>query len=295
MNIFLFLLYKLIIILEFAFVSCSEIDSINNSSWRLVWSDEFNDPTLNTSDWSPAVGCGGWGNRELECYTSNRAENARIENGSLVIEARVEPGFHLKTSDGTDQHSDFTSARLNSRHAWVYGKFEARARMARGNELWPAIWMMPQHSKYGAWAASGEIDIMELRGNNVHEFSSTIHYGGNWPNNIASGSGFRHYAADLSADFHTYGIEWEPKQMRWYFDGVEYHRESLDRMMWSHRGPNNPYTKNGQPFDQPFNWILNVAVGGTFFGSGPYITPEQARKEWPKNTLEVDYVRVYQK
>ena len=93
-----------------------------------------------------------------------------MENGHLVIDVKVE--------DFEGKH--FTSGRIHSKHAWTFGKFEARARLPSGHHLWPAIWMMPRDSKYGTWAASGEIDIMELRGDKPHEIMGTIH-GGSWP------------------------------------------------------------------------------------------------------------------
>ena len=87
----------------------------------------------------------------------------------------------------------FTSGRIHTKHAWAYGKFEVKARMPKGKQIWPAIWLFPRDSKYGMWAASGEIDILELRGDNPHEIMGTIHYGGSWPNHIHSGSGERLY------------------------------------------------------------------------------------------------------
>ena len=254
------------------------------ADWHLIWQDEFNSNHLNESEWTFQVGTGdgGWGNHELEYYTNNRHENTRVENGHLVIDVRVEDF----------QGSHFTSARLNSRRAWTYGKFEARARLPSGHNLWPAIWMMPRDSKYGVWAASGEIDIMELRGDKPHEIMGTIHYGGSWPNNIFHGSGERYYPQDFSQDYHTFAVEWDRNSIKWLLDNNVYHEENINRIMWSGKG-SNPYHANGQPFDQPFYWILNVAVGGNFFGNGPYVSPGEARG-WAKHTMEVDYIRVYQ-
>ena len=254
----------------------------SQAEWRLVWQDEFNGNQLDLNQWSYEVGGNGWGNNELEFYTYNRTENARIENGNLVIDVRVE----------NYRERQFTSARLHTRQAWTYGRFEARARMPNGHNLWPAIWMMPQDSIYGIWAASGEIDIVEYRGDNPDRIEGTAHYGGTWPNHIYSGSGPRSFSVNFSQDFHTFALEWDHKQLRWYMDNQQYFTLDIDRMLWSGKGV-NPYTKNGQPFDQPFHWMLNVAVGGNFFGPGPYVTPDQAR-QWPKHTLEIDYVRVYQ-
>jgi len=252
------------------------------ADYALVWEDEFNGTTLSDADWLYQTGCDGWGNNELECYTEKRKENVYTTNGVLTIHVVVE----------AYQGKQYTSARLNSRKAWAYGKYEAKAKMPKGKHFWPAIWMMPQDSKYGGWAASGEIDIMEYRGESANITQGTIHYGGSWPNNKWSGSGEKTFPFDLSADFHTYGIEWDTKEFRWYVDEKQYHAESIDKSMWSGKGT-NPYTKNGQPFDQPFHWILNVAVGGNFFGNSPQLTVAEA-KAWPKPTMEIDYVRVYQ-
>jgi beta-glucanase (GH16 family) len=252
------------------------------ADWQLIWADEFNGAALNTSEWTFQTGCNGWGNNELECYTDNRRENARVEAGHLVIDVVVEEfqGHH------------FTSSRMNSRKAWTYGKFEARAKAPAGHHLWPAIWMMPKDSKYGVWAASGEIDIMEMRGDAPRVTMGTIHYGGSWPNNVYHGSGEKTYAFDFSADFHTFGLEWTKNDIKWFVDGNLMHTENINKMMWSGKG-NNPYNHNGAPFDAPFYWILNIAVGGNFFGGGPYVTPAEARG-WMKPTMEVDYVRVYE-
>lgn len=253
----------------------------SHAAWVQVWADEFNGNALNTSEWTFQTGCDGWGNNELECYTANRAQNARVEGGHLVIDVVVEDF----------QGKQFTSARLNSKPSWTYGKFEARAKMPSGHHLWPAIWMMPRDSKYGGWAASGEIDIMELRGDSPHVTMGTIHYGGAWPNNVYQGSGEKTYPFDFSADYHTFAVEWDANSIKWLVDDKEMHTENINRMMWSGKGT-NPYTKNGQPFDQSFYWILNIAVGGNFFGGGPYVSAAQA-KSWAKPTMEVDYVRVF--
>lgn len=188
----------------------------------------------------------------------------------------------------------FTSARLFSRHAWTYGKFEARIKAPAGKHLWPAFWMFPLDSKYGIWAASGEIDIMEIRGQKLNVNQGSIHYGGSWPNQAYSGSGEKTFPHDFSKDFHTFAFEWTQTDMKWFIDGAQFHQENINKMMWSGKGT-NPYSKNGQPFDQPFKFIINIAVGGTFFPEniyGPQVTLQEA-KQWPKPTMEIDYVRVF--
>ena len=141
-----------------------------SAAWHQVWSDEFNGNHLDDNNWVYETGC-GLTNNEEQCYTSHRPQNVRVENGHLVIDVKVEEY----------QGRHFTSGRVHSKHAWTYGRFEARARLTSGHHLWPAIWMMPRDSKYGQWAASGEIDIMELRGDKPHEIMGTIHYGGTAP------------------------------------------------------------------------------------------------------------------
>ena len=188
----------------------------------------------------------------------------------------------------------FTSARMVGKPAFTYGKMEARAWLPAGKHLWPAIWMMPRDSKYGVWAASGEIDIMEYRGERPHVTLGTIHYGGSAPNNKYSGSGEKTFSQDFSKGWHTFGIEWSPTDIKWFVDGQHYHTENINRMMWSGKGK-NPYNKNGQPFDQAFHFILNIAVGGNFFPEhrfGKQVTPDEA-KHWAKPTMEIDYVRAF--
>ena len=240
----------------------------------LVWADEFDAGQLDPEVWFFETGDGsdygipGWGNNELQYYLP---DNAWLENGLLTIEARAEStnGF------------SYTSARINTRDrfAFRYGRIEARMRLPGGQGLWPAFWLMPQEDLYGTWAASGEIDIMEAvnlggaGGNDVH---GTIHYGGEWPNHASSGEGYL-VPADATAEFHTYAIEWDALEIRWYVDDVLYAMQNF----WYSTGGAFP-----APFDQPFYIILNVAVGGNWPGSpdGSTVFPV---------SMEVDWVRVY--
>lgn len=146
----------------------------------LSWYDEFDGSRVDPDRWSFEHGTGsqfgldGWGNNELQYYTS-RTENARVADGLLTISARRE-------SFGGQA---YTSARLTTRghFAQTGGRFEMRAALPLGQGLWPAFWMLPATTSYGGWAASGEIDIMEARGQSPGKVVNTIHYGGSWPNN----------------------------------------------------------------------------------------------------------------
>lgn len=240
----------------------------------LVWADEFDAAQLDPEEWFFEEGDGsqygipGWGNNELEWYLPN---SAQLENGNLVITARNE------MSNG----KDFTSARINTRDrfAFRYGRIEARIRLPGGQGIWPAFWLLPQDDAYGTWAASGEIDIMEavnLGGAGGNEVRGTIHYGGTWPNNVLSGEGYV-VPADATAEFHTYAIEWDATEIRWYVDDVLF----AMRNTWYSSGGAFP-----APFDQPFYILINVAVGGNWPGSpdGSTVLPV---------TMEVDWVRVY--
>lgn len=152
-------------------------------------------------------------------------------------------------------------------------------RLPGGQGLWPAFWLLPQNSPYGGWAASGEIDIMEavnLGGSGGNEVHGTIHYGGEWPNNRWSGAGYL-VSSSAQDDFHTYAVEWDNAEIRWYVDGVMYAMQNS----WSSTGGAFP-----APFDEPFYIIFNVAVGGNWPGS------PNANTVFPV-TMEVDWVRVY--
>jgi beta-glucanase (GH16 family) len=240
----------------------------------LVWSDEFDAAQLDPESWYFEEGDGsqygipGWGNNELEWYLP---DSALLENGMLVITAREE------ASNG----KNYTSARINTRDrfAFRYGRIEARIRLPGGQGIWPAFWLLPQDDVYGTWAASGEIDIMEAinlgasGGNTVH---GTLHYGGEWPNNVSSGSGYE-VATDATTDFHVYALEWDAMEMRWYVDDVLYAMQNN----WSTTAAPFP-----APFDERFYILLNVAVGGNFPGA------PDAGTAFPV-TMEFDYVRVF--
>jgi len=241
----------------------------------LVWSEEFDGPNLDPEVWFFATGDGtekglpgGWGNRELQYYLP---DNAMVVNGVLEITARRE----------TVGEFSYTSARINTedRFAFKYGRIEASIKLPAGQGIWPAFWMLSQDSPYGSWAATGEIDIMEavnLGGTGGNEIYGTLHYGGEAPANTFTGETYTP-SVDVTADFHTYALEWDQFEFRWYFDGLLYAVQNS----WSSAAA--PYPA---PFDQPFHILLNVAVGGNFPGSPNGTTTFPV-------TMGVDWVRVY--
>jgi len=253
--------------------------------WRQVWSDEFDGTSIDTSKWQFEVNCDGGGNNELQCYTA-RDTNAKVQNGKLIITAKPE-NYGGK---------GYTSARMNTAKSasWLFGKFEMRAKLPKGKHLWPAFWMLPTDYKYGSWAASGEIDIMEYRGQVNNKIEGTLHFGGMWPNNMYQGCGPKDMGADLSADFHVFGVEWDKDQIRWYMDGKMYHSMTLVRSFYSGRGT-NPYNADRQPFDQRFHLLINLAIGGGFFPADQYGTlSAQDAANWADPTYQIDYIRVYE-
>ncbi len=243
----------------------------------LVWSDEFNGTSVDTNNWEFMIGTGaefglnGWGNNELQYYTS-RSDNVFVANGMLNIVARQE-NFGGR---------NYTSARLRTlnKAEFLYGRIEARIKLPSTPGIWPAFWMLPTNSPYGGWAASGEMDIMESV-NYADRIYGTIHYGGNWPNNVFTG-GERENGIDYSADFHVYTLEWTPQFLRWYIDGTPFYTR-VPMNWFSTAAPGDP----DAPFDVPFHLLLNVAVGGNFPGNpnGDSVFPQ---------TMQVDWVRWYQ-
>lgn len=248
-----------------------------SGDYTLVWSDEFDGTAVDPNNWEFMIGNGsdygvpGWGNNELEYYTS-RPANAYVSGGTLHIVARREnyAGY------------EYTSARLRSanRQEFRYGRIVARMILPSGQGIWPALWMLPTSSPYGGWAASGEIDIMESI-NTANRVYGTIHYGGGWPNNTSSGGSFAD-GTNYSQGFHEYALEWEPDVMRWYVDDQLFY--SVSSSTWySSAAPSNPRA----PFDVPFHFLVNVAVGGTWPGAPSPSTPFPLQ-------LVVDWLRVYE-
>ncbi len=235
---------------------------------KLVWSDEFDGKTVDLAKWEFEVNDKGGGNNELQYYTA-RPENAFNENGNLVIKANKENYLTR----------NYTSARMRTRNKgdWKFGKIEVRAKLPKGQGIWPAIWMLPTDEVYGGWPKSGEIDIMEVIGNKPNELHGTIHYGSDWPNNKHMGTSITLPAGDFSDDFHVFSIVWEKDLIRWFLDGNQYFSVKPADL-----------APEKYPFNERFHLILNLAVGGNWPGN------PDAATVFPQQML-VDYVRVYQK
>lgn len=274
------------------------------ADWQLVWSDEFDGSAIDPAKWSFDVDCWGGGNNERQCYT-DRAENARIEQGKLVITARRErtTGPALPASQRPDPQAagelatrNYSSARLTTRGkaSWRFGRVEVRASLPQGQGTWPAIWMLPEANRYGPWAASGEIDILEAvnlgtpckacPGGKEDTILGTLHFGKPWPGNAHKGEEV-HRPAVLEG-FHTFAIEWQPDRIIWQFDGETY--ATRERSEWFTSGSPTP----GAPFDQPFHLILNLAFGGGLAETRGL--KGVSNRNFPKRFL-IDWVRVWQK
>jgi beta-glucanase (GH16 family) len=238
-------------------------------AYRLVWADEFDrDGAPDPGRWSYDVGGHGWGNDELQFYTADRRENARVDGGLLIIEARRE----------TWEHRGYTSARLVSKGKgdWTYARIEVRARLPRGRGSWPAIWTLGSRTPL-AWPDDGEIDIMEHVGFDpgvIHAAVHTRQY-----NHVQGTQRSAQVAVPDAMDgFHTYVTEWTPDGIQTSVDGRVYFSFAREpaggRAVW--------------PFDAPQHLLLNVAVGGSWGG----------RQGVDDSSLPyrflVDYVRVYQ-
>jgi beta-glucanase (GH16 family) len=255
---------------------------INNGSadaaaGPLTWSDEFDGPAgqaPNQSKWKYDIGGGGWGNNELEYYTSSTSNAALDGNGNLVITARRENPAGYSCWYGSCQ---YTSARLLTadRFTQAYGRFEARIKIPRGQGLWPAFWMLGNDIGSVGWPNSGEIDIMENVGFEPSTVHGTIH-GPGYSGAGGLGGGYTLPGGQQFAnDFHTFTVDWASDSITWYVDGQQYVRKTPADL-----------GGNRWVFNHPFFMIMNVAVGGSWPGNpdGSTVFPQQ---------MVIDYVRVY--
>lgn len=263
-------LYVVILLLWVMAIGCDRDDfqKLEEREWNLVWSDEFDgdagalpDPTRWAFDLG--TGEGGWGNAELQSYTNNPENVSMDGEGNLVITA---------IQDG----NTFTSARIKTQGLFSqqYGRFEARLKTPYGPGLWPAFWLLGDNIETVGWPQCGEIDIMELRGQEPHIIHGSIHGPGYSAGNPVSKS----YALvndRFDADYHVFAIEWDEDKIDFFVDDYLYQRiENTD-------------VPGEWVYDQPFFILLNVAVGGNYVGFPTGQTP------FPQQMI-IDYVKVYE-
>ena len=237
--------------------------------YSLVWHDEFNSGTeLNAADWTHEVKGSGWVNEELQNYvnhlTPGGAEVTEVKNGALHIHCLKEGG---KIYSGR--------VYAKAKEGWKYGYIEARIKLPKGKGTWPAFWMMPVNFK--SWPADGEIDIMEEVGGHPNYVSSSLHANAHVHSNNTQVT-HEMLCNGAEDDFHTYAMEWTSQNITTYVDGkvqLSYDNRGLGRDDW--------------PYDDPFYIIFNLAWGGSW--GGTYGINEGALPA----TMEIDYVRVFQK
>lgn len=260
-------LYFLIWILP-AFICCSNEEKNTDPKWKLVWSDDFGYSGLpDSTKWNYDVGGHGWGNNELQFYTKQRLENARVEKGFLIIEARKELW----------EEKNYTSARLitKGKGDWQYGKIEVRARLPKGVGTWPAIWMLGSTTPL-RWPDDGEIDIMEHVGFNQGYIHGSVHCK-KYYHSIGTQRTDTIRVEDCSEKFHLYAVEWNKDSVNVSMD---------TKTFFSFANEHSGY--DAWPFDNKMHLLLNIAVGGNWGGQKGV-----DENIWPQR-MEIDYVRVYQ-
>lgn len=268
MNKLLILLALLTILISCTKKAEETYNQISNPTYKLVWSDEFDGTEVDLNKWTfeTGIGTNGWGNNELQYY---KTENTTITEGALSIVAKQED-YGGK---------NYTSSRLITRgkYGFTYGKAEIRAKLPKGQGVWPAIWMLGSDIGSESWPACGEVDIMELLGHEPNKIYGTAH-GPGYSGSKGMGKSTVLSQGTFSDDFHVFSIEWDKISIKWYVDGILYH--SIDKTEIEKIGT--------WVFNNDFFLLLNVAVGGDWPGSPDSTTI------FPQ-TMTVDYVRIYQK
>lgn len=232
----------------------------------LVWSDEFDGTSLNGTNWTYELGGNGWGNSELQYYT-NSSKNSFLSGGYLVLEARKE----IVSSN------DYTSARIISKNkqTFTYGRIDIRAKLPKGKGIWPALWMLGNNISQLSWPACGEIDIMELLGHEPNKVYGTMHWGPVGGGSTHIGGSYSLVSEDFSSKFHVFSLLWETDKLTFLVDDNIYFTGSKAEVTGDY------------PFDKPFFFIMNIAVGGNWPGN-----PDETTI-FPQRMI-VDFVRVFQ-
>ena len=265
------------------FFACSEEEMVSQNKetndweiegWNIVWQDEFDKDSLDLTKWSREIGGHGWGNNELQFYTDSDS-NSYVENGNLILKAQVVPQG-IGSSKGLRYYS---SARLRTygKGDWKYGRIEVKAKVASGQGIWPAIWMLPTDWLFGGWPSSGEIDIMEHVGYDLGVVHGSVHTEA-YNHKINTQRSSARKIANVDTEFHVYSIIWDKDKISFFVDDVQYFLFENDQ-----QGNYKTW-----PFDQRFHLLINIAVGGDWPGN-----PDNSTN-FPRKML-VDYVRVYEK
>jgi beta-glucanase (GH16 family) len=257
-------------------LNLSLISAAPYGDWNIVWSDEFNGTAIDTNTWTYDLGHGepgnpGWGNSELEYYTS-RTNNAYVANGLLHIVAQKES---TNTSYGT---FNYTSARMKTQglRSWKYGRFEWRARFPAGTGFWPALWFLGTNITSVNWPGCGEIDVMENNGAALASVQGSLHSGSDETAIYTFPDG------GSVTNFHTYVLDWSTNSFLWFVDGHLYEMQTS----WTSSLGAYP-----APFDKPCFILMNLAVGGSYVGN-PGVATINANGGFP-GEIQVDYVRFY--
>lgn len=243
-----------------------------DTSYTLIWSDEFNYmgfPDSTKWGYDTEGNDFGWGNNEAQYYTTYKRNNAWVKEGILKITALKEDTLN----------KEYTSARLISLDSWKYGRIEVCAKLPEARGTWSAIWMMPGGWSFndGNWPDIGEIDIMEHVGHDLGVVHASAH-SKDYQWQIGTQKTATIMIKNASTKFNVYALEWTPDKLEAFVNDslyFEYENEKLGESKW--------------PYDKPFYLILNLAVGGAW-GSAKGIDDTA----FPQ-TMEIDYVRVYQK
>ena len=248
-------------------LNLTQVTGAPYGNMNIVWSDEFNASTINNSLWTYDIGNSGWGNSELEYYTS-RTNNAYTSSGYLHIAAKRE----------NYGGASYTSARMKSQglFSFKYGRLEWRAQLPQGVGFWPALWLLGTNIATISWPGCGEIDVVENNGSNPFVEQGSLHSG-------SDETAYYNFIDGASVtNFHTYTLDWTTNAMLYYVDGHLYQTQTG----WSSSAGSYPF-----PFNQPFFLIMNLAVGGSYLGN-PSTTTINAGTAFPGEML-VDYVRLY--
>ena len=283
MNLNIYLLYLLLILFscneeQSKYTDQGDISTISEN-WELLWSDEFNDDELDLTKWNKLNWKPGWVNNELQAYT-DRDTNIFLENGHLVLQGNIEPGYSGTDYVGNNYVADYTSGRVNTddKFSTTYGRFDIKAKLPAGKGSWPAIWMLGESISSIGWPQCGEIDIMEHVGYDQGLVHGSIHtqdynhmYG-----TQKSGS---KYVDDVTDAFHVYSLEWSPFYLRYLIDNEPF--------FFVYNDSNGDFGK--WPFNDPHYLILNLAIGGDWGG-----VQGVSASAFPMK-MYIDYVRVYKK